>query len=269
MVETNPETATQVMTDQLDSLAGYWTDGSHVSGDINFLELRAVILSIRANHHKLAGREVSLWTDNMSVMCVVNSYRSRSPTLMVEYRELYRLLSHHNINLSAQWIDTVSNEKADTLSRARDPTEYGWSTELIEMAQLRWGITLTHDCFAAAWCHQPQMTWDSRWASADATHIDTMLTSWSGKQCWWSPPWNFVSETLAKIESDQASGVLITPHWQCAEWYPRVVRLASHHIVVKQAHQYVVKVTNNLAEPEPCKNQRWDCALWQITGSAN
>ena len=188
MVETDPETATQVLTKQLDSLAGYWTDGSHVSGDINYLELRAVILSIRANHHKLAGREVMLWTDNMSVMCVVNSYRSRSPTLMVEYRELYNLLWRHSISLSAQWIDTVSNETADTLSRARDPTEYGWSPELVVMAQHRWGIVLVHDCFAASWRHQPQMTWDSRWASADAKHINTMLTTWANKQCWWSPP---------------------------------------------------------------------------------
>ena len=267
-VDTDPDTATRVATVQLDELAGYWTDGKHVSGQINLLELRAVILAIRANHHQLAGRTVQLWTDNRSVMAVVNSHRSRAPTLMIEYRELFQLLTDHKIQLCAAWIDTVANVRADTLSRAKDPTEFRWSPELVQMAQKEWSVQLTHDCFAAPWCHQPHMAWDSRWATADANSIDTMLTSWKGKQCWWTPPWNFVAETLMKIERDQASGVLLTPDWPSAPWYRRAELLAQQRIVLAHAHQYAVPVTNNLAEPEPMRNNRWGCVLWRIAGCA-
>ena len=41
----------------LDSLSGFWQD-RHVSGEINVLELQAVILAVRMNHSKLAGRDV-------------------------------------------------------------------------------------------------------------------------------------------------------------------------------------------------------------------
>ena len=74
---------------------------------------------------------------------------------MIEYRELFQLLTTHGIQLSAAWIDTVSNVRADDLSRAKDPTEFSWSSELVQMAQNAWSVQLTHDCFAAPWCHQP------------------------------------------------------------------------------------------------------------------
>jgi hypothetical protein len=265
-VEADPATMTNVATAQLDELAGYWTDGAHVSGQINLLELRAVILAIRANHHMLAGREVQLWTDNRSVMAVCNSHRSRAPTLMIEYRELYQLLWKHQISLKAAWIDTVSNERADTLSRARDPTEYRWAPELVQLARTQWDLVLNHDCFAAPWCKQPGMTWDSRWASDEAQHIDTMLTSWTRKQCWWTPPWNFLPETLAKIATDQARGVLLTPDWPSADGYRRVELLSSGKIGVPSAHLHVLPVTTNLALPEPSKNKRWGCVLWLLAG---
>jgi hypothetical protein len=253
----------------LDSLSGFWQD-RHVSGEINVLELQAVILAVRMNHSKLAGRDVRLWTDNRCVMAVVQNYRSRSPTVMVEYRELYRLLQDNNMTLQASWIDTKSNYVADGLSRASDPTEYSLDPTLPQLAMDRWGIQLTHDCFAADWAHQPGMSYDSRWASIDATRVDTMPVPWNRHtEYWWTPAANFITQTLFKIGNGKAHGVLLTPDWPSAPWWRRAQLLSSDSVTVADMTRYVHSLPNNSATPEPLRNLRWAYRLWRIPGSPN
>ena len=251
----------------LASLSGFWSE-KHVSGEINVLELQAVILAPRANHLRLAGRDVRLWTDNRCVMAVVNNHRSRSPTVMVDYRELFQLLEDNNMTLQASWIDTKSNYVADGLSRASDPTEYRIDPTLPQLAMERWDIKLQHDCFAADWAHQPDMTYDSRWGSVDATRVDTMPSPW-GRQTeyWWTPPANFIAPTLLKIDTDGARGVLLTPDWPSAPWWPRARSLSSDSICVGDMARYVHRLPNNSATPEPLRNHRWGYRLWRIHGS--
>ena len=253
----------------MDSLAGYWGEG-HVSGHINVLEMRAVLLAIRANHGKLAGRSVHLWTDNFCVMVTVNKMRSPSPSVMIEYRQLFQLLQQNGMTLKASWIDTVSNHVADGLSRAEDPHEYLWSPQLPQLAMDRWQVTLTHDCFAADWAYQPGMTYDSKWGSAEALNVNTMLRPWQRTtEHWWTPPANFIAETLTKIEQDGAAGVLLTPDWASSVWWRRAQHLSTDSVRVSNPQQYVQRIENNKATPEPCRERRWAYRMWRIGGSRN
>ena len=174
------------------------------------------------------------------------------------------------MTLQASWIDTKSNYVADGLSRASDPTEYQLDPALPQLAMTHWHIQLTHDCFAADWAHQQGMTYDSRWASNEATRIDTMPTAWSRHtEHWWTPAANFIAQTLYKIGTDKARGVLLTPDWPSAPWWLRVQSLSSGSIAVADMIRYVHSLPNNSATHEPLRNLRWAYRLWRIPGSPN
>ena len=39
------------------------------------------------------------------------------------------------------------------------------------------------------------------------------------------PPFSLIQRVLSKVERDQATGLLIVPHWPTAVWYPQMLRL--------------------------------------------
>lgn len=78
------EGTAHVMHDLL--LTGY-RDATHTCGEINVLELRAVLLAPRANRHQLHGQHTPPpRSDNSCVIAIVAKHASRSGTVMATYR---------------------------------------------------------------------------------------------------------------------------------------------------------------------------------------
>ena len=84
---------------------------------IGFLELYAVVLSVYIWADGLSNKRVQLWTDNMSVVQVINSMTCKDKRMMTLVRILVRFCMAHNLKITMRHVPGVENIKADLLSR--------------------------------------------------------------------------------------------------------------------------------------------------------
>ncbi|XP_069120279.1 uncharacterized protein [Argopecten irradians] len=84
---------------------------------INALELYPIVAAIYTWGHQVENTAIWLFTDNMSLVSVLNSQSSRDPVIMTMVRALVLKCLHHNILIKAQHIEGRKNILADALSR--------------------------------------------------------------------------------------------------------------------------------------------------------
>ncbi|XP_041464356.1 uncharacterized protein LOC121415240 [Lytechinus variegatus] len=84
---------------------------------IAFLELFPIVAGIRLWGARLANNRVLFWSDNQTVVHVVNSQTSKCKHIMKLVRILVGLCLKYNILFRARYVPGSSNEIADSLSR--------------------------------------------------------------------------------------------------------------------------------------------------------
>ena len=245
---------------ELEELSGFWA-GKHTPGGVNPLELKAVLLYLRANRHQLAGMKVLLRADNTCVMQVVNKHCPRSAAVMAGYRTLYAFLRGHSIAPRAVHIDTVSNWRAGGLSRAEGPTDFGYLPKLLGLAVQRWKQPFTNDRFAPPGHHQ-ELLFNMKWASGGG-HPNAWTVTWTGRN-WLTPPLDLISDVLKKVRADRAAGVMLAPEWQAQPWWPELQKLTVSSLAARGLSSLVVRHGNNRAVPEVLRNPRWCWRLWLL-----
>jgi len=106
------------------ALAGYFQGSYFVElvhdptlTSINYRELRAVVLAAATWGHLWAAKRILFHCDNLSVVHILKSGTSRSPSLMTLVRSLMFLCAIHSFELTAVYINTRDNDVADALSR--------------------------------------------------------------------------------------------------------------------------------------------------------
>ena len=245
-------------------VSGLWED-SHWCGEINVLELEAVLLFLRANRSQLHGQHVHLRSDNSSVIAVVTRHSSRSAAMMLGYRQLYAELLRNRVTLTARHIGTTANVIADDLSRAQDPTEFGVSVELRLRAEQQLHLQCQVDRFASALHHQP-LPFETRYGCLEAHRVDTFTGVWT-LPSWLTPPLALLVDVLIKLESDKARALLLAPVWPAALWYP-LLALAKQSMPVPHLATHLTRHPNNRSPPEYLRNPAWNFRIYLIDGSA-
>eukprot|EP00038_Savillea_parva_P001321 m.103097 g.103097 ORF g.103097 m.103097 type:complete len:660 (+) comp10466_c0_seq1:1379-3358(+) len=246
----------------LPDVAGHWPL-SHTHRDIAMLEMRAVRLAMEAWRDHLHGTTVLWWTDNTTVLRALNHHACRSHAVMDEYRDLFPSLQHHHITIHARWLASATNDRADALSRRQDPLDYG--LRLRHLCPSTWPQP-THDRFASASHHQPDLPYDSRTADGEAATTDTMTTTWTGIS-WLTPPLNFIANTLAKLDHDAASAIILVPTWPAQPWWPQYLRQRLDYIDISDIAPHIITNPNNAAIPEVLRNRQWHFQLAWVRGT--
>ena len=85
--------------------------------NINVYELWPVIVGLQRWVHKYTNCKVDVVTDNMQVLAMINTGRSKNRLCMEWLRELFWTCFIHNIELHASYINTKDSILADHLSR--------------------------------------------------------------------------------------------------------------------------------------------------------
>ena len=123
------ETAVLIFTDASDialaGLCGYSWTFLEFAGEkewmrwkgIAWKELLAVVITIATFGNRLRNRQVVLRIDNMAMCCAIQSGKSPVCDIMGLLRALYFYTEVYNIDYHSIFIDTVSNECADAISR--------------------------------------------------------------------------------------------------------------------------------------------------------
>ena len=55
--------------------------------------------------------------------------------------------------------------------------------------------------------------------------VDAFTENWGLWMIFVFPPFSLIQRVLSKVERDQATGLLIVPHWPTGVWYPQILRL--------------------------------------------
>jgi hypothetical protein len=95
---------------------GLWSK-SDASEHISFLELKCVRLVLQKIAKDLCGQRVLLFTDNQTVMYIIQNWYSRNRKLRLEVQRIIDILRINKVDLAALYINTTENVLADALSR--------------------------------------------------------------------------------------------------------------------------------------------------------
>jgi hypothetical protein len=196
---------------------------------INFLELRAVWLTlVRALPH-IAGQIVKVECDNTTAVSYMNKQGGTlSHTLCQEACRLHEWLIMHAIQLVAVHRPGVDNHLADFLSRNRpDPTEWSLSASMCRRLWERWGRPQI-DLFASHANHKLP-AWFSRTNCPGSNGPDAFNQSWTGLSVYLFPPLNLLHRSLLKLKSDRVqNAIVVAPYWPKRIWFPLLCAMAAH-----------------------------------------
>lgn len=249
-------------TEGLPDVSGHWTLG-YTHRDIGLLEARAVRFAIRAWRSSLAGQHVMWFTDNTTVLRVLNAHSTRSATVMDEYRAMKEDLDAFCIHLQGRHIAGKDNILADALSRRQDPHEY--CLALLPLCPPHWPAP-DHDRFASTTSRQLTLPYDSRYADPQAANVDTMLVRWPGLS-WLTPPFNLIATVLAKLRRERARAIIFVPDWPAQVWWPTLRAMTVDSVPIPDIAPFITHVANNRATPEPLRNPAWAFRLVWVDAS--
>lgn len=185
---------------------------------INLLELRAVRRGIECFVVQLARRAVRLLCDNAVVVSVINNGTSRSPALMAEQRELWRLADRHRITLQVEWLPSAENVDADRLSRIRDVDDWRLTTTWFRAMG---GDRCTIDRFASS-NNARLRRFNSFWRSPGTEGVDAFAqpaASWRRERNWCNPPWGQLERLARHLATTGAEAVVVAPAWRHTIWH--------------------------------------------------
>jgi len=194
---------------------------------INFLELRAIRLTLELMTQDLRGRHVLIECDNTTAVSYVKRQGGcRSWALYQESVLLHQWAFKHDVLLTAVHRRGVNNQLADLLSRTRpDPLEWSINQRYLQRVFKLWG-TPQVDLFASPLNYRLP-AWFSLTPHPQAWGANSFATSWSGMKIYAFPPTALIQRTLTKIRSDQVEdAIVILPFWPGRPWFNLLLTMA-------------------------------------------
>lgn len=192
---------------------------------INYLELLAVLLSLKALCGECANLHIRVQCDNTTAVCYINNMGgSKSPDCNSVTRQIWDYCIERNIWLSASHLPGCENTEADRESRHfNDRTEWKLESKIYHSITKRFGQP-SIDLFASRLNKQCPVYASWR-PDPDALFVDAFSANWSNFFFYAFPPFSLIGKCLEKIQANKAEGILVVPLWTCQSWYPKLLRL--------------------------------------------
>ncbi len=180
-------------------------------------ELQTIELGLKAFGDRLRDRAVIWFTDNTG--CVSISRKgSMKPALNTIAEEINRHSTLINIDLELKWLRRNKNTIADKLSRFVDLDDWGIHPTLVNKLQEAWW-PCTIDRFASD-RNKKFPRFNSRYTCEGTEGTDAFTLDWSGETNWLVPPPQLVPRVLDHLKASRARGILVTPFWPSAKFWP-------------------------------------------------
>jgi hypothetical protein len=166
-------------------------------------------------------------------------------------RRIWRFLEHRDMFLVAFYVPSAEN-CADELTRLGNSrradrvlaSEFQLIPRWFDHACSYLGVQPTIDWFASdetallpVFC-----AWET---SANATCFDAFAHSWKNDVGYFFPPFSLLSRVIAKIQADEAHGLIVVPHWEGAAWWRTLMQMAHDvfQIPEKDPYRYPTRPT--------------------------
>lgn len=210
-----------------EEVRGDWSE-EDTNHQINWLELKAVLLVIRHWQQRLQGKTVLVLTDNTAAEAYLNKQGgTRSPQLCELAVELFMFAQSRQIDIRARHIPGRLNVVADTLSRKTQIIHTEWSLcqPAFETICQRWGKPHV-DLFATRY-NKKLPTFVSPVPDPEAFAVDALSTDWRGMYAYAFPPTVLVPKVLQKLKDTEAIILLVAPLNWSKSWINMLLDLAT------------------------------------------
>ncbi|KYQ52410.1 hypothetical protein ALC60_08468 [Trachymyrmex zeteki] len=251
---------------------GFWTLEER-KWHINRLELKATLFALKSFAKAFRDCEIFVRIDNTTAVAYINRMGGvRHPNLHKIAKEIWQWCEARNIWLTASYIKSEDNVEADHESRIRNiDTEWELADYAFRRAVETFGY-LEVD-LSATRCNSKCEKFLSWERDPEAFAVDAFTVNWQPLGLFWAfPPFALILRVLKKIITDQATGIVIVPHWTNQPWFPLFSKLLTEkplllepspnlvlspcrsiqHPLAKKLSLMVGKLSGNLSKREDC-----------------
>ena len=239
--------------------------------DINFLELKAVLLPLQSCCRTVRDSHILVNSDNTTTVVGINKQGSTHSTNCNDItRQIWQWAIHSNNWLSATHCPGKFNVHADEASRLfNDSTEWTISRALFRRITQVLG-TPSIDLFASYLnCRvKPYCAWQP---DPGALYIDSFTIDWHAFDLLYAfPPFSVIGRMLQKISNDRASAIVIVPYWPTQPWFTRLCTMLQEPPIEIPLQPQTLHLPHDptLQHPLVGKLTLWACRLYtECTGS--
>ena len=206
------------------STGGNWSENeSRIH--INVLELMAahyVLASLCKNETNI---HIRMMIDNKTAVAYINGMGGRKNTCNLVTRKIWDWCIERNIWLSAAYITSQANFKADKMSRiSHQNSEWELSQTMFDRIVTNFGMP-SLDLFASRLNHKCDryVAWQP---DPFAEAVDAFSLDWGKEKLLYIfPPFCIINRVLQKIDLDEADAIIIVPYWTTQPWWSKLLRL--------------------------------------------
>ena len=205
---------------------GFWRPrdkGRHIT----YLELQAVLESLRVFTAQLRGKSTLLWCDNLSVVHILNNVTTRSPEMMALLRRVWWLLDSEGISLRVQWISTHDNNMADDLSRGSPHDELMLNDASWARLEQRFGPHSIDRFASVSNARLPRFNTCLPHSASEGA--PALAQPWEGDNNYAFPPVSelpALAQYLNSLSTIQAT--VVVPYWPAQAWFQQLSEVAVH-----------------------------------------
>lgn len=193
---------------------------------INYLELKAVLLTLQSLAANLREKHVRVFVDNSTAVSTINMMGTSHSMANNDITfAIWEFCIQNKIWLSAAFIPGKENVIADFESRHINlDAEWQLQHRFFNWIKNKLNFTPTIDLFASRLNFQLPCYCSYR-PDPGALAVDAFTISWSNLKWYAFPPFSVINAALQKIQVEQATGILIVPDWPTQIWYPVLLNL--------------------------------------------
>ena len=235
---------------------------------INYLELKATFLALRAFLPLIKGSHVRFGLDNCTAVAYISRLEgTKSQHLTALAVDIWCYAPDRNMVISAIHVPGKWNRIADGKSRIfHDSIEWMLDHNLFKQITRHLGLPVVN-LFASQVNHQiPEfVAWRPE---PGAIAMDAFNIRWDFPLSYLFPPIFLIPMCLRKVMQEQVDCILIAPVWRSQPWYPALLSMLIERPLLLPQGRSILKLQGTDKIHPLCCQKKFQLTAWKISGKA-
>ena len=180
----------------------------------------AVTFALHSFIHYFRNHKIVWNTDNYAASCILRTGSSKSH-LQTLAESVFERCKRNNIDFKVKWIPREYISFADRISKQIDHDDWEITSSYFIYLNNLWG-PFTIDLFADDGNAKVERFY-SKFHCPGTSGVNAFLYSWAKEENFIVPPVYLVPQVLQHMKWYNTRGVLVTPFWKSAAFYPMIV----------------------------------------------
>lgn len=187
---------------------------------INTRELLAIYYALRSFKRQCKDKHVRILCDNTAAIGIVNKMGSSKSMRCNEIsKTIWQFCQNNGIWVTATYIPGILNVVADEESR-REYKESEWQLNPSVFKSLKKYLSFEPEIdYFASRLNAQTLDYVSYKSDPYAKYVNAFALNWAQLKGYIFPPFSLIGRVLQKIQTDQATALVVVPNWTTQPWY--------------------------------------------------